>query len=69
MAVTTDPLTSADGTPLTVQSTREQGRAQTQDEAVLEHLAMIASALNRILSILELEFELHSEDLNLNGEN
>lgn len=68
MAVEIDPLSSADGTPVTVESTRGEGRAKTQDEAVIDLLLSMNDTLMRILTLLELEFELQTEEFT-NGEN
>lgn len=63
MSVMVDPLMSQDGTPVTVQKVKGEGRAATQDESVLEQLTAIAGWLGKIHRILALEFEqLDTED-------
>jgi hypothetical protein len=63
MAVIVDPLTSQDGTPVSVVKTRGEGRAAIQDEAVLAQLTAIAGWLSKIHRILAFEFEqLDTED-------
>jgi hypothetical protein len=68
MSVEVDPLTSADGTPITIVPTKHGGAAKTHDDTVIELLTDMHQTLSKILTLLELEFEFQSEDL-WNGEN
>jgi hypothetical protein len=68
MSVEVDPLSSADGTPVTVEPTHGQSQAKVIDAAVHELLLAINQNLIKILTILELEFEMQTEEFT-DGEN
>ena len=68
MSVEVDPLSSADGTPVTVEPTHGQGQAKVTDASVIELLVAGNQTLIKILAILELEFEMQTEEFT-DGEN
>jgi hypothetical protein len=61
---TLDPLTSQDGTPVTIEKSQGRGRALTADDFVIEQLVLMNDSLGKILKILALEFEQEEELIN-----
>lgn len=52
-----------DSTSLTIEKLRGEGQARTKDDTVIELLLGMTNILNRILIILELEFEMSTQEL------